>query len=233
MPSETEKAIKEICRNVRLLLAEYRAQVERETRQQCSAEHDLITGVLADALQSKLSDFERNLQNDDMTLTIEQGEFQEWSAALDKAEVAPRPSGWGVLVGERLLKDAELNERTKELMAAEQRCAELAAALDRAKSYMRVVSQEAEGYVKAKLLSGLDTLLASNYEAILAAYHAKVERETLERVRKCKPTWTAIGEDLSQPSIFAARCSLLATNAWDEAIEREFAPKGEIDAKRD
>jgi len=59
-----------------------------------------------------------------------------------------------------------------------------------------------------------------NGSNILATYRAHVERETLERVANCiAKTYAHTGEGL--PVLLQA------------AIEREFALKGESDAKRD
>ena len=120
------------------------------------------------------------------------------------------------------------------LEKAERRCAELAAALeivlrirDEAKAQ---VDDEGQPYLggyggdkigtlkwgyKLELMEALDSL--TNPAAILAQHDAEVERRVLERVGK-------VLNGLSQPVPMWV--------VWRD-IEREFAPKGESDAKRD
>lgn len=100
------------------------------------------------------------------------------------------------------------------LAASEQKCAELAAALKQIIDVCQLAG------------SSIDGVKVDDIEAILAAYRAQVERETLEQVR------TAVA---STKLVRADKFSLLSVEvAYNHgiieamaAIEREFAPKGE------
>jgi len=89
------------------------------------------------------------------------------------------------------------------------------------------LSQEEDNTVLAALeLCGIETALRlkpetiPNETAILSAYRAQVERETLERVRECLPPDDDEDEGYNDALIIVR-----------DSIEREFAPKGESDER--
>jgi hypothetical protein len=113
------------------------------------------------------------------------------------------------------LDAASINWRAR-AEKAEQRCAELAAAVQAIKSRMypptKVGALTQDVHVQAsevEVLFSCDPLLA---------YRAQVERETLERVMRCKPA----DHDA------AWSCPI---ECWESFIKAEFAPKGETDAR--
>lgn len=130
-----------------------------------------------------------------------------------------------------LEKDTELSKRLVELEAAERKCAELAAALDTLRRTGECLrhwhdwGRDNEGVVISsrsfwEFHEALDE--TPDTSAILATYRAQVARETLERVYTCRPQYP----DEDVPQSYVAEI-LEGQKDWAEAIEAEFAPKGE------
>lgn len=107
-----------------------------------------------------------------------------------------------------IAKDARIEAVETDLEFAKRRIAELEAAL-------AFIDEKCQLYGAHDAARERIRIVLDNPSAILAAYRAQVERETLEKVMRLSRQGTG------------------GRYIWALSIETEFAPKGDTDAQRD
>ena len=132
------------------------------------------------------------------------------------------------------LRSEECIDLTARWAEAQHKCVELAGALEEMAAVLDNESdvEDCPGELGVRANPAMRygqelDRIKRNSAAILAAHDAEVERETLERVVKRRPSGYYTCPDGEVTKV------MVTLECWEDAIQKEFAPKGESDAKRD